>query len=116
VDRRYRLTRSTDFKKVKESGNVYFHPVVKMAAKQNSLPGSRFGIIASKYVGNAVVRNRCKRRLRAVLNLLKDDCVPGWDIVFIIHSRMTQSSPEGLQAAVKDLLTQAGLLMETRKN
>ena len=87
-----------------------------MAAEENSLPGSRFGIIASKYVGNAVIRNRCKRRLRAVLSLLKDDCLPGWDVVFIIHPRMIQSSPSDLQTAVKQLLLQAGLLSETRKD
>jgi len=112
VDKRYRLTRSADFKKVKDSGNVYFHPIVKMATSENSLPSSRFGIIASKFVGNAVVRNRCKRRLRAVLNLLKDDCLPGWDVVFIIHPRLMQSSPSDLQAVVKDLLSRAGLLSE----
>jgi len=112
VDKRYRLTRSADFKKVKDSGNIYFHPIVKMAAKENLLPHLRFGIIASKFVGNAVVRNRCKRRLRAVLNLLKDDCLPGWDVVFIISPRLMQSSPSDLQAAVKDLLSRAGLLSE----
>lgn len=44
----------------------------------------RLGLTVSRKVGNAVVRNRAKRRLRAMVRL----CVPekqlsGWDIVLI---------------------------------
>ena len=50
------------------------------------LPGKiiRVGYTCSKKVGNAVVRNRSKRRLKEIgLKLLPTYGVPGWDYVII---------------------------------
>jgi len=115
VNRKFRLTKSADFKKVKNSGNVFFHPVMKMAVCDNGLSVSRFAVITSKIIGNAVERNRCKRRLRAVLNLLKSDCETGWDIIFIIRKQFLHSNSSEIQAAVENLFLQAGLL-KTKEN
>jgi ribonuclease P protein component len=50
----------------------------------NNLNTYRVGFTASKRVGNAVVRNRCKRRLRAVVDaVLGDLAIAGVDYVFI---------------------------------
>lgn len=44
----------------------------------------RFGITCSKKLGNAVTRNRAKRRLRHLaLNTLPDCGEPGWDYVLV---------------------------------
>ncbi len=44
----------------------------------------RLGLTASKKVGNAVARNRAKRRLRALANeVLPDHGKPGMDYVLI---------------------------------
>ena len=48
------------------------------------LPFTRVGFTCSKKVGNAVARNRAKRRLREVARLLlRDYGRPGWDYVLI---------------------------------
>ncbi|HOJ01321.1 MAG TPA: ribonuclease P protein component [Anaerolineaceae bacterium] len=115
MNRKFRLTRSADFKKIKDSGNVYFHPIVKMAVRRNELPHSRFAVITSKIIGSAVERNRCKRRVRAVLNLLRNNCEAGWDIVFIIRKDFNHSSASEVQTAVENLFSQAGLLTTKEK-
>ena len=52
----------------------------------------RFGLTASRKVGNAIVRNRCKRRLREVVRALVRDSaqqgivVQGYDIVIIART------------------------------
>jgi ribonuclease P protein component len=49
----------------------------------NELDRKRLGIIASKKIGNAVARNRAKRRIREVFRKLKHRMEPALDIVII---------------------------------
>ncbi|UFS61201.1 ribonuclease P protein component [Subtercola endophyticus] len=42
---------------------------------------TRFGFIVSKQVGNAVVRNRIRRRLKAACYAVRVDVAPGADVV-----------------------------------
>jgi len=86
-----------------------------MAVLQNEEPHSRFAVITSKIIGNAVKRNRCKRRMRAVLNLLKNDCEPGWDVILIIRKNFYYSNSSEIQTAVENLFLQAGLLKTKEK-
>lgn len=48
---------------------------------------SRIGIVASRKVGNAVVRNRSKRRLREVFRLNQQTFAAPLDIVAIVKKR-----------------------------
>lgn len=68
-------------------------PILHLAARQNELPYSRVGYAVSRRVGGAVVRNRVKRRLRAIVSELA--IRPGYDIVaFPQHSSATASFRE----------------------
>ena len=52
----------------------------------------RVGFTCSKKVGNAVARNRAKRRLREIARLvLPDHGMPGWDYVLIGRAGVTAS-------------------------
>ncbi len=54
----------------------------------------RFGVTASKKVGNAITRNRAKRRLRALARLtLPASGRPGWDYVLIARKHLTATRP-----------------------
>lgn len=54
----------------------------------------RVGFTASKKVGNAVARNRAKRRLRALAReILPKSGHPGWDYVLIARKEATASRP-----------------------
>lgn len=68
-------------------------------------PVIRVGFTCSKKVGNAVARNRAKRRLRAVAReVLNDAAQPGWDYVLIGRAGQTATRP---YAALRDDLLQA---------
>jgi ribonuclease P protein component len=55
-------------------------------------PVSRIGFTASKKIGNAVLRNRAKRRLRALAReVLAPHAHPGWDYVLVARPEATVS-------------------------
>lgn len=54
----------------------------------------RIGFTASKKIGNAVLRNRAKRRLRALSReVLAREARPGWDYVLVARPEATVSRP-----------------------
>ena len=55
-------------------------------------PSVRVGFTASKKIGNAVLRNRAKRRLRALARqVLAPASRPGWDYVLVARPDATVS-------------------------
>lgn len=79
-----------------------------MTDKARSL---RLGITASRKVGNAVARNRARRRLRAAAHLVLPACAaPGFDYVVIARPQTLTRPFVALVADLKDALRRLGLL------
>mgnify|MGYP001443004549 FL=1 len=77
-------------------------------AVDNSLSGWRVGLTATKKIGNAVTRNRARRRMRALASVyLVPLAQPGIDYVLIArHDTVTadwQDMAKGLQKAIRYL-------------
>jgi ribonuclease P protein component len=110
VKRSFRLSRSTDFKRVRRIGKSYAHPLVVFIAARNELNQVRIGVVAGRSVGPAVHRNRAKRRLRACLEPYLGCLSNGWDLIFLARKPMDQAGFAEICGAVKLLLKRAGLL------
>lgn len=87
------LKKRADFLCVKNKGNFQKFPyfLVQWCHHSNEVGQQRIGYTASKKVGNAVMRNRAKRRLREVVRLFfktKDFLTPV-DIVLIARTSCT---------------------------
>jgi ribonuclease P protein component len=104
------LTKPGQFILVLSQGSSWVGNLVVMRALPNGLKLSRYGLVASKRVGKAVVRNRQKRLLREILR--QTPLKPGWDIVFITRPAAANASFTDLRQLVRHLLTQAKLLVE----
>lgn len=73
----------------------------------------RIGFTASKKVGNAVARNRAKRRLRALARtILPETALPGWDYVLVARAGETAGRP--FQALANDLVRALAKVHQTR--
>lgn len=72
----------------------------------------RYGVTASRKVGGAVVRNRAKRRLRALAeSLLPELARPGYDFVLVAR---TESASRPYDLLISDLKTALSRLKVTR--
>lgn len=112
MNREFRLTRSTDIKRVRRQGSSYAHPLVVLVLAPNQQDQKRFGVIAGKTVGSAVQRNRAKRRLRAALYELLPRLQPGWDAVVIARAGVVDAPWDELLLAVESLWFKAGVLRD----
>ena len=113
MKRRFRLTRSTDFTRVRRTGRSYAHPLVVLIVKPNEMDVVRIGISASQAVGNAVNRNRAKRRLRACADVLLPELKTGWDIVILARAPSLTAPFEELLTSLRQLCVKADLLDKT---
>jgi ribonuclease P protein component len=110
VQRKFRLTRSDDFKRVRRTGKSYAHPLVVLITQACEGPRLRVGVAAGQTVGNAVRRNRAKRLLREAMRPLLPVLVPGWDVVLIARPGMLGASLEDTRRALAELLRRASLI------
>ena len=114
-----RLRKNEDFRLIYKRGRENVHPlavlyVMRRTGNMASLaPGRRIGYVVSKKQGNAVVRNRIKRRLREATRLLLPSLRPGtYDLVFVGRGRMKTATWPEVQEAVRVLLKRGGVLDE----
>ncbi len=112
MKREFRLTRTTDFKRVRKYGKSYVHPLLVLIVQASSNPGVRVGVAAGRSVGNAVIRNRVKRRLRACMDGLLPRLTPGMDILLLARKPIVFARFDEIFTVVAQLLHQAGLLIE----
>lgn len=112
MKREFRLTQSTDFKRVRQSGKSYAHPLVVLIVLANEKDKSQFAVSAGRSVGNAVERNRAKRLLRESIRPKIRQIAAGWDVIFIARRGAGQAHLSEIDQTITSLLKRAGILKE----
>ncbi len=110
MQRKFRLTRSDDFKRVRHNGRSYAHPLVVLIVQASEQHRLRVGVAAGKALGNAVHRNRAKRLLREAMRPLLPGLPKGCELVLIARPAMLKASLEDLRRVLHGLLLRAGLI------
>ena len=105
-----RIKNSQDILEIKNSGESFSDSNLVLIIKPNDLEYSRYTAIASKAVGGAVRRNRCKRRLRSRADKVLHLIPCGTDFLLIARLPLLHASPVDVDQSVMKLFRRAGLL------
>jgi ribonuclease P protein component, eubacterial len=117
VQRKFRLTRSEDFKRVRRSGKSYAHPLVVLIVQTHDQQSSpvdqprvKIGVAAGRTVGTAVYRNRAKRLLREAMRPLIPNIASSLDLILIARPGLVSATLEETRQALLNLLQRAQIL------
>ena len=110
MQRKFRLTRSEDFKRVRRSGKSYAHPLVVLIVQSNNQPRVKIGVAAGRTVGTAVYRNRAKRLLREAMRTLIPNIASGLDLILIARPGLVSATLQDTHRALLNLLQRARIL------
>jgi ribonuclease P protein component len=112
MHKKHRLRKRADFQRVRRNGRTSAHPLLVLSMLANGLEHSRFGFVVGRRIGQAVSRNRIKRRMRESVRIRvqKDEIAAGWDVVLIARYPIQSASFRQVDEAIGLLLHRAGLL------
>ena len=101
-----KILKAQEFKQTLQTGKKFVVPeLVLFAAKNPSNQSNRMGFIVTKKIGNAVARNKIKRRLREIFRQLdtettQEEQTP-LDLVFIARAKTKTASYNKLEQSFK---------------
>jgi len=96
-------------------GKSYAHPLVVLIKARNNQVQTRIGFTAGSAVGNAVHRNRAKRRLRAAVQPYLSELAPGWDLVLIARKPITAARFDQIETCLQALFFKAELIINSHE-
>lgn len=99
---RHRLRHRTDFELTLAEGSRRRGAGFDVISRSNPESPGRVGFIVSRRVGNAVIRNRIRRRLRHAIN--SEHMKPGMDCVIVARNRVAEQEFGGLVRALGRVL------------
>ena len=113
--RRYeRLTRAEDFAAVRRGGRRWSDNLLLLRAQPNGLKVSRYGFSVGRKVGNAVVRNKIKRKLREAA--ARSGVPGGWDLLIVARNEAPSANFDQLSNSMANLLRRAGVVARSTED
>jgi ribonuclease P protein component len=81
------LKQNHEFRRLYNKGKSAVSPYFVIYCRKNHREMSRLGITTGVKLGNAVKRNRVRRRIRALYRTNEDRILAGYDIVVVARTR-----------------------------
>ena len=110
LGRRYSLGRNKQYTYVYRRGKSFpGHRMVLVYLKAREL---KVGFSVSSKIGNAVTRNRLRRRMKEDFRLLRPELMPG-KYIFVARTAAVAAEPSAMAREMRALLKKAGLFRQT---
>lgn len=110
------LKSNRDFRRLYSRGKQSVAPTMVLYTRKNRLKENRLGITTGKKLGNAVTRNRVRRRLREIYRLHETEFFSGRDLVVVARVRSAHVSYWTLERDFMKLAGKLGLLRPRDKS
>ncbi|MDR3209936.1 MAG: ribonuclease P protein component [Oscillospiraceae bacterium] len=110
------LKRNNDFRRLYSKGKSAATPLFVVYCRKNGRGTSRLGVTVSTKLGNAVVRNRIRRRLRETYRLNEGAFAPGYDIVIVARHAVREAAFPKLRQDLLRLASRLSLLAPPNAN
>ena len=106
-----RLRHEKDIQALFANGKGVFGIYLSLKFKKNNLSDSRFAMVAGVKVSKkAVVRNRLKRQVRAIVHTHLESIARGFDVAILIRKEAVGKNSEEFEKDLLKMLKKAKLL------
>jgi ribonuclease P protein component len=114
VRKELRLTRNEDFQKVYRLGkSAANHQFVVYYRPNQTVDKFRLGISVSKKIGNAVVRNRLRRKIKEIVRLNETQIKQQIELIIIVRKPAVEMEYADMQRSVFHVLNRAGIFVKS---
>ncbi len=110
MNRSYSLKRNKEFQRVYRRGKSQGSRAAVMIVCRARHASVRVGFSVSKKLGNAVVRNRIKRRAREAFRVYLPEVKRGYDVIVVAREGIAELPFSELKKTMRYLLKKSGLL------
>lgn len=111
MNARYTVKRNSDFRRLYSKGKSAVSPCMVVYCLKNRDGLSRCGFTVSTKLGNAVTRNRIRRRLREIYRLNSGKLSPGKDIIVVGRSKSASADYSVLENDFLSCCAKLGILI-----
>ena len=103
------LKKNHEFRRLYAKGNSAAAPTLVVYCRKTKRTSNRIGFTVSNKVGNAVTRNRIRRRLREIYRLHEPEFQTGYDIVIVARMRAAGADYHRLERELLRSLQKLGI-------
>lgn len=111
LPKKNRLKKKKDFERVFKEGRGFKEDFLFLKIAKNNLKNSRFGFVVSKnFSKKATLRNKIKRRLRAIIKVKLGKIKKGLDGVLVVYPGLETKDFWEIEETVTKILAKAKIL------
>ncbi len=103
------LKNNYEFRRLYAKGKCAASPYAAVYCRRNRSRANKLGITVSTKLGNAVKRNRIRRRYREIYRLNEDKLAAGYDLVIVARAKSKFSQYRELEADFLRLCRRLGV-------